>query len=79
MVCLAYFFLLQPFKNVKNNLSSWAVQKQVKGHIWLWLQFTELWIIRHTMDFKCHFSGVRGHEPIKCMYQLKDKYQFQEG
>ena len=29
-----FFFSLQPFKNVKSRLSSWAIQKQALGQIW---------------------------------------------
>lgn len=29
-----FFYFLQPFKNAKTRLSSWAIQKQALGQIW---------------------------------------------
>lgn len=38
----SFFDFLQPPKNVKTILSSWAIQKQVMGQFGLWVIFCQL-------------------------------------
>lgn len=50
VVCPAYSFFF-PLNSSKTILSSWTRQKQAKGHIWPWISFTKLWIIKYAMEY----------------------------